>query len=62
MAIEQLPSEDFLMPADRKYPFKGANGKVSCDMLRAIIARTQTSGEDDANGKAITLFKKYCSI
>lgn len=55
-----VPADHFLMPAQRKYPYK-INGKVNCDLLRAAIARAGQNGESEVEAKARSIFKNTCA-
>lgn len=56
----QVPSDHFLLPAMRKYPYKDSSGKVSCNMLRAAISRAGQNNESAVEAKARALLKSNC--
>lgn len=56
---EKDDSGDFLMPAERKYPFK-INGKISCKLVRAAMSRAGQNGETEVSKKAHALFEEHC--
>lgn len=57
---EQVPADHFLMPTERKYPYKTSDGKISCNMLRAAISRAGQNGESEVESKARSLLKSHC--
>lgn len=57
---EDVPADHFLMPAERKFPYK-VNGKISCDLLRAAISRAGQTGRKDIEAKAKSLFQSNCA-
>lgn len=50
---------DFLMPTERKYPYK-VNGKISCNLLRAAMSRAGQQGERVVESRAKKLYADHC--
>lgn len=60
---EEMPSHAFLLPKERKFPFKKkVNGKwvISCEGLRQAIVRAQQHGYASVLKKARQLYQKHC--
>ena len=55
----KVPANNFLMPDQRKYPYK-VNGKISCDLLRAAQSRAKQNGEPQVAEAAKRLFDEHC--
>lgn len=51
---------DFLLPSQRKYPYK-VNGAVSCDLLRAAMSRAGQQKQTGVEKKAKALFQQHCA-
>lgn len=56
---EEAKDSDFLMPEERKYPYK-IKGQVSCNLLKAAIVRSAQNNEMEVNKKAKNLFNDLC--
>jgi hypothetical protein len=56
---EKAKPSDFLMPAQRKFPYK-INGKVSCPLLRAAMVRAGQTGRTDVEARARRLYEQHC--
>lgn len=56
---EDAKESDFLMPAERKYPYK-VKGRISCNLLKAAITRSAQNNEQEVNKKAKNLFNELC--
>lgn len=52
-------SGDFLLPKERKYPYK-INGKISCKLLRAAMSRAGEYGQADVAKRAKALWTEHC--
>ena len=61
---KNVPSSHFLDPKNKKYPYKNADGTVSCGGLKSAIqaAGGARSGKKNAKvqAKAKSLYKKHC--
>jgi hypothetical protein len=53
-------SGDFLMPAERKYPYK-IDGKISCKLLRAAMSRAGQQGATGVAKRAKSLYTEHCA-
>lgn len=53
------PPTDFLLPAERKYPYK-VNGKISCDLLRAAMSRAGQNKKAAVAAQAKAMFDQHC--
>lgn len=49
---EELPGSYFLMPKERKFPYKTSDGKISRRLLIAAIHRAAQYGYKDVESKA----------
>lgn len=56
---EEARDSDFLMPEQRKYPYK-IKGQISCNLLKAAITRSAQYNETDVNKRAKALFNDHC--
>lgn len=54
-----VPSDQFLMPAQKKYPYK-VNGQISCNMLKAAMVRAAQNNETAVHSKAKRLYADNC--
>jgi len=52
-------ASDFLLPKERKFPYK-IRGKISCPLLRAAIRRAAQHGYPQVEAKARRLYNRYC--
>lgn len=59
---KQVPSDHFLLPSQRKYPYKDSSGKISCNMLRAAISRAGQNNEGAVEARARALLKSNCGV
>lgn len=59
-ARQKMPSSYFLLPKERKFPYKTKTGKISCKGLRQAMVRAQQHGYRNVYQKAKRLYKKYC--
>lgn len=55
----EAKSSDFLMPAERKYPYK-EGGKISCNLLKAAMSRAGQNKEASVEARAKELFNEHC--
>lgn len=58
---QKVPADHFLMPDQRKYPYKDSDGKISCNLLRAAIARAGQNKQKAVEAKARSLFNNHCA-
>jgi len=57
---KNLPADYFLLPKERKFPWRNKDGSVNCNLLRAAIRRAARYGYREVEAKARRLFKRYC--
>jgi len=58
---KKLPADYFLLPKERKFPYRDPKtGKVRCDLLGAVIARSRQHGYSEVARKARSLLQRYC--
>lgn len=57
---ESVTPSDFLMPAEKKYPYK-INGKISCNLLKAAISRAGQNNESAVEARAKKLYEESCT-
>ncbi len=55
----EAKASDFLMPAERKYPYK-SGGKISCNLLKAAISRAAQNNEPAVKARATSLYNEHC--
>lgn len=56
---KDVPADHFLLPKERKYPYK-ANGQISCNLLKAAISRAGQNGEAAVESRAKKLYADNC--
>lgn len=54
------PASHFLMPKERKFPYRTRTGAISCAGLRAAITRAAQHGYKNVEAKARRLYNRYC--
>lgn len=57
----ELPRDYFLMPDERKFPYRNKDGSINCRLLRAAITRAAQHGYKEIEEKARRLYEKYCA-
>jgi hypothetical protein len=57
---EEANSSDFLLPGERKFPYK-IGGKISCNLLHAAVSRAAQNNYPDVERRAKALIAKHCS-
>lgn len=57
---EKLPADYFLMPKERKFPWRNKDGSVNCNLLRAAIVRAAQHNHPEVEKKARELYQQYC--
>lgn len=58
---EELPGEYFLLPSERKFPYRNKDGTINCRLLRAAITRAAQHGYREVEEKARRLYERYCA-
>lgn len=57
----ELPADHFLLPDQRKFPYKNKDGSINCRALRAAISRAAQHGYRDVEERARRLYERYCA-
>ena len=57
---KEMPSSYFLVPSQRKYPYKTREGKISCAGLRSAMRVAAFRGNKAVLAKAKRLYEKHC--
>lgn len=58
---ESVPASHFLLPNERKFPYKNRDGSINCRLLRAAITRAAQHGYREVYERARALYDKYCT-
>jgi len=57
---KKVPSDYFLDPSSRKYPYKTWDGKLSCELLRRALSLSALHGHRQIYDRAKALYEKHC--
>ncbi len=57
---EKVPASHFLMPKERKFPYKNKDGSINCALLRAAISRAAQHGYPEVERRARALYQRHC--
>lgn len=57
---KELPAHHFLLPKERKFPYKNKDGTINCRLLRAAITRAAQHGYPSVEKRARKLYEKHC--
>jgi hypothetical protein len=57
---KKVPASHFLMPKERKFPYKNKDGSINCALLRAAISRAAQHGYPEVERKARSLYQRHC--
>lgn len=57
---EKVPSKYFLLPAERKFPYRNKDGSLNCNLVRAAIVRAAQHGYPAVEKKARAIYEKHC--
>ncbi len=57
---ERVPASHFLLPKERKFPYRNKDGSINCRLLRAAISRAAQHGYKDVEERARRLYKRHC--
>ena len=57
---KKAPSDYFLDPSSRKYPWKTWDGKPSCELLRRAISLSALHGHKQIYDRAKALYERFC--
>jgi|Deesub1362A_J573_1020465.scaffolds.fasta_scaffold01665_2 hypothetical protein len=58
---QELPRDHFLLPEERKFPYRNKDGSVNCRMLKAAMTRAAQHGYREVYEKARRLYQRYCA-
>jgi len=57
---EKVKPSYFLLPKERKFPYKNKDGSINCKLLRGALTRAGQYGYKSVQSKAKKLYEKYC--
>ncbi|MBW6395537.1 hypothetical protein KZX47_10290 [Thermus sp. SYSU G05001] len=57
---EKVPASHYLMPKERKFPYRNKDGSINCRLLRAAISRAAQHGYEEVERRARALYQKHC--
>lgn len=57
---EKAPSDYFLDPSSRRYPYKTWDGKISCERLKAAMSLAGLHGHRQIYERAKRLYERHC--
>lgn len=57
---EKAPSDYFLDPSSRRYPYKTWEGQISCERLKAAMSLAGLHGHRQIYDRAKKLYERYC--
>lgn len=57
---EQVPASHYLLPEERKFPYRNKDGSINCRLLRAAISRAAQHGYKEVEERARKLYQKHC--
>lgn len=57
---EEAKSSNFLMPKERKFPYKNKDGSINCNLVRAAITRAAQYGHTQVEAKARRIYEANC--
>lgn len=58
---EELPRNYFLLPEERKFPYRNKDGTINCRMLKGAMTRAAQHGYREVYEKARRLYQRYCA-
>lgn len=58
---EELPRDYFLLPKERKFPYRNRDGSINCKLLRAAMTRAAQFGYREVYEKARRLYDRFCA-
>lgn len=58
---KEVPEKYFLMPSERKFPYRNKDGSLNCRLVRAAIVRAAQHGYPEVEKKARKIYEKFCS-
>jgi len=57
---KEAPARNFLLPEERKFPYRNKDGTINCNLLRAAIVRAAQHGYASVEKKARELYERHC--
>lgn len=57
---KEVPARYFLLPEERKFPYRNKDGSLNCNLLRAAIVRAAQHGYKQVEEKARKLYERHC--
>lgn len=57
---KEVSSSFFLIPSERKFPYKNKDGSLNCNLVRAAISRAAQHDYSEVEKKARNLYERYC--
>ena len=57
---KEVPADYFLLPGDRKFPYKNRDGSLNCNLVRAAISRAAQFNYASVESKARSIYEQYC--
>ena len=57
---KKAPSDYFLDPSSRKYPYRTWDGKISCELLRRALSLSALHKHSQIYDRAKSLYEKHC--
>lgn len=58
---KKVPASHFLLPKERKFPYKNKDGSINCRLLKAAISRAAQHGYPEVEKKARRLYQRHCA-
>lgn len=56
----KMPASHFLLPAQRKFPYRNPDGTINCRLVRAAISRAAQHGHAQVKAKAQNIYRRNC--
>lgn len=57
---EKVPASHYLLPKERKFPYRNKDGSINCRLLRAAISRAAQHGYEEVERRARALYREHC--
>jgi len=58
---KKVPASHFLLPKERKFPYRNKDGSINCRLLKAAISRAAQHGYSEVEKKARRLYQRHCA-
>ena len=56
----KMPASHFLLPSQRKFPYRNPDGTINCRLVRAAISRAAQHGYPQVKAKAQRIYQRNC--